>query len=188
MKKIVAATALTTVFISVFIPAIADQAGPEMRVIPHESQQTSIGPASFFTGDVSVVMLATPQDPSRVSAAKVSFNPGARSAWHSHPLGQTLIVTDGIGWVQQEGGQKIQIKSGDVIITPPGVKHWHGASVNSGMTHTAIQEVKDGKNVEWMEQVTEQEYLSDALEPNTPEKIGVVGERYDALQQSRVEY
>lgn len=169
MKNIVAATALTAVFISVSISAIADQAGPEMRGIPHESQQASIGSDTFFTGAVSVVMLVTPQEPSRVSAAKVSFSPGARSAWHSHPLGQTLIVTDGVGWVQQEGGEKIQIKTGDVILTPPGVKHWHGASAESGMTHTAIQEVKDGKNVEWMEHVTEQEYLSDALEPNIPQ-------------------
>lgn len=158
MKKIVAATALVS------ISALANQAQSEMRVIPQASQQTSIGPDAFFTGSVQVVMLATPPEPSRFTAAKVSFTPGARSAWHSHPLGQTLIVTEGVGWVQQEGGKKIEIRTGDVIQTPPGVKHWHGASAKSGMTHTAIQEMKDGKNVEWMEQVTDQEYLSDLVD------------------------
>lgn len=168
MKKTVATTALITALISASIPAIAKKAQPAMVVIPHESQQTSIGSKSFFTGAVSVVLLTTPQEPSRVSAAEVRFSPGARSAWHTHPLGQTLIVTDGVGWVQQEGGKKIEIKTGDVIQTPPGVKHWHGASVNSGMTHVAIQEIKDGKNVEWMEQVTDQEYLNISLDPTIP--------------------
>lgn len=164
MMKILVATAFTCVLVS--IPAAAEKSRSEMLVIPNESQKTSIGSDKFFTGSVAVVILALPHEPSRVSVAKVSFSAGARSAWHSHPLGQTLIVTDGVGWVQQEGGKKIAIKTGDVILTPPGVKHWHGASVKSGMTHTAIQEVKDGKNVEWMEQVTDQEYLNNPLDLN----------------------
>ncbi|WP_416397387.1 cupin domain-containing protein [Allohahella sp. A8] len=162
MKKILAATAFITALVS--IPAIAENARSEMVVVPLESQTTSEGPAEFFTGSVSVIIQAMPKEPSRVTVARVSFSPGARSAWHSHPLGQTLIVTDGIGWVQQEGGKKIVIKVGDVVSTPPGVKHWHGGSAKFAMTHTAIQELKDGKNVEWMEQVTDQEYLGASLD------------------------
>jgi quercetin dioxygenase-like cupin family protein len=98
------------------------------------------------------------QDPSRTSGSYVTFEPGARSAWHRHPLGQTLIVTAGLGWVQQEGREKHEIKPGDVIWIPPGVKHWHGATATNGMTHIAIQEEVGGKNVEWMEQVTDEQY------------------------------
>lgn len=98
------------------------------------------------------------KDPSHTSGAYVTFEPGARSAWHTHPLGQTLIVTAGTGWVQQEGGEKQDIKPGDVIWIPPGVKHWHGATATNGMTHIAIQEQLDGKNVEWMEQVSDEQY------------------------------
>ncbi|MNC65521.1 Cupin domain protein [compost metagenome] len=88
----------------------------------------------------------------------MTFQPGARSVWHTHPLGQTLVVTAGMGWIQQENGEKIVIKPGDVIWTPPGVKHWHGATATTGMSHIAIQESLDGKNVEWLEPVTEAQY------------------------------
>ncbi|MNP54167.1 Cupin domain protein [compost metagenome] len=88
----------------------------------------------------------------------MTFQPGARSAWHTHPLGQNLIVSTGVGWIQQEGGEKILIKPGDVIWTPPGVKHWHGATKTTGLTHLAIQEVQGGKNVEWLEPVTDEQY------------------------------
>ncbi|MCY1417265.1 Cupin domain protein [compost metagenome] len=88
----------------------------------------------------------------------MTFQPGARSVWHTHPLGQTLVVTSGMGWIQQENGEKIVIKPGDVIWTPPGVKHWHGATATTGMSHIAIQESLDGKNVEWLEPVTDAQY------------------------------
>ena len=97
-------------------------------------------------------------DPSRTSGASVTFEPGARTAWHTHPLGQTLIVTAGCGWVQQWGGQIEEIRQGDVVRIPPGQKHWHGATATTGMTHIAIQEQLDGKAVEWMEKVRDEQY------------------------------
>jgi quercetin dioxygenase-like cupin family protein len=116
------------------------------------------GPEANFTGSVSVEPLFPVNPPSRSSGGSVTFEPGARSAWHTHPLGQTLIVTAGTGWVQQEGGEKQMIKPGDVVWTPPGVKHWHGATATDGMTHIAIQESLNGKNVEWMEKVSDEQY------------------------------
>jgi quercetin dioxygenase-like cupin family protein len=116
------------------------------------------GPEANFTGNVSVEPLFPVNAPSRTSGASVTFEPGARSAWHTHPLGQVLIITAGTGWVQQEGGEKQEIKPGDVIWTPPGVKHWHGATPTTAMTHIAIQEALDGKVVEWMEKVTDKQY------------------------------
>lgn len=120
----------------------------------------SKGPEANFTGQVSVEMLFPANAPARAAGASVTFEPGARSAWHTHPLGQTLIVTSGTGWVQQEGGQKQEIKPGDVVWTPPGVKHWHGATATDRMTHIAIQEALDGKMVEWMEKVSDEQYRS----------------------------
>jgi quercetin dioxygenase-like cupin family protein len=122
------------------------------------SQPSRQGPAEYFTGSVRIDPLFQAKNPSRTSGAYVAFEPGARSAWHTHPLGQTLIVTAGTGWVQQEGGEKQEIKPGDVIWIPPGVKHWHGATATNGMTHIAIQEEVDGKNVEWMEKVSDEQY------------------------------
>jgi len=129
-----------------------------MAITRNGSQRSNKGPDQYFTGSVRVDPLFQPTEPSRVSGAYVTFEPGARSAWHAHPLGQTLVVTAGTGWVQQEGGDKQEIKRGDVIWTPPGVKHWHGATATTGMTHIAIQESLDGKNVEWMEKVGEEQY------------------------------
>jgi quercetin dioxygenase-like cupin family protein len=122
------------------------------------SQQPIKGPAEHFTGSVQVEPLFPVRDPSRTSGGKVTFAPGARSAWHTHPLGQTLIVTDGTGWIQQWGGPIEEIRKGDVIWIPPGVKHWHGATPNTAMTHIAIQEQLSGKAVEWMEKVTDDQY------------------------------
>ena len=131
-----------------------------MTVTRKGTQAPSQGPAEYFTGSVRVEHLFPVHGPeSRVSAANVTFQPGARSAWHTHPLGQNLIITAGRGWVQQEGGEKYEIRPGDVVWTPPGVKHWHGATPNERLTHIAIQEWLDGKNVQWMEKVTDQEYL-----------------------------
>lgn len=112
-----------------------------------------------FTGSVGVERLQEPTAPTRLAVGRVTFAPGARTAWHSHPLGQTLIVTAGIGWVQQEGGEKQEIRPGDVVWTPPGVKHWHGATATDRLTHIALTEQQpDGKRVEWMEAVSDAQY------------------------------
>jgi quercetin dioxygenase-like cupin family protein len=123
------------------------------------SQPSQKGSADLFTGIVRIDPLSTAPEPARVSGASVTFEPGARSAWHTHPLGQTLVVTSGCGWTQCEGQAIVEIRSGDVIWCPPGHKHWHGATPTTAMTHIAIQESLNGKNVEWMEKVTDQEYL-----------------------------
>jgi 4-carboxymuconolactone decarboxylase len=115
--------------------------------------------AENFTGAVGVEMMIQATEPSPLSAGRVTFAPGARTNWHSHPLGQTLIVTAGAGWVQQEGGEKQEIKVGDVVWTPPGVKHWHGATATDRLTHIALAEQQpDGKRVEWMEKVSDAQY------------------------------
>ena len=122
------------------------------------SQSSSKGPADWFTGTVRIDPLFEPNAPARTSGASVTFEPGARTAWHTHPLGQTLIVTAGCGWVQQEGGPIEEIHPGDVISIPPGEKHWHGATSTTAMTHIAIQEALDGKAVDWLEKVSDEQY------------------------------
>ena len=122
------------------------------------SQASGKGAAEWFTGTVRVDPLFQAPDPALVSGASVTFEPGARTAWHTHPLGQTLIVTSGFGWVQREGGQIEEIRPGDVVWFPPGEKHWHGATPATAMTHIAIQEKLDGKVVDWMEHVTDEQY------------------------------
>jgi quercetin dioxygenase-like cupin family protein len=122
------------------------------------SQPSSEGPSEYFTGPVRVELLFQPAEPSRMSGALVTFDPGARTAWHTHPLGQTLIVTAGTGWVQQWGGPVEEMREGDVVRIPPGVKHWHGATPTTRMTHLALQEHLDGKAVEWMEKVSDEQY------------------------------
>jgi quercetin dioxygenase-like cupin family protein len=122
------------------------------------SQPSSQGQAEYFTGSVRVDPLFPVEDPSRMAGARVTFEPGARTAWHKHPLGQTLIVTAGIGWVQREGGPVEEFREGDVVRIPPGVKHWHGATPTTRMTHIALQEQLDGKVVEWMEHVSDEQY------------------------------
>jgi quercetin dioxygenase-like cupin family protein len=121
---------------------------------------TEPGPKEYFTGTVRVAQLFQAGAPARMTCGCVSFDPSARSAWHTHPLGQTLIVTEGRGFVQAWGGPIREIKAGDVIWTPPGEKHWHGAAPNSALTHIAIQEALDGKAVEWLEKVTDEQYAS----------------------------
>ena len=122
------------------------------------SQPSGKGPADWFTGEVRIDLLFQREAPARVAAASVTFEPGARTAWHTHPLGQTLIVTFGCGWVQRQGGPVEQIHPGDVVLFAPGEKHWHGATATTGMTHIAIQESLDGKVVDWMEKVSDEEY------------------------------
>ena len=124
------------------------------------SQPSQKGPAEYFTGSVRLDILNTAPAPARVACASVTFEPGARTAWHTHPLGQTLVVTAGCGWTQCEGGPIEEIRAGDVIWCPPGHRHWHGATPTTGMTHIAIQEALDGVFVTWMEQVCDEQYLA----------------------------
>ena len=119
------------------------------------------GLRSGFTGSVRIDPLFSPPDPARVAAALVTFEPGARTAWHTHPLGQTLIVTSGCGRAQREGGPVETIRPGDVVWFPPREKHWHGATATTGMSPIAVQEKLDGKAVDWMEQVSDEQYRAD---------------------------
>jgi quercetin dioxygenase-like cupin family protein len=121
------------------------------------SRPSGKGPADWFTGTVRIDPLFAPPEPSRAAGALVTFEPGARTAWHTHPLGQTLIVTAG-GRVQRQGGPVEEIRPGDVVWFPPGEKHWHGASATTAMSHIAVQERLDGKVVDWMEKVTDEQY------------------------------
>jgi len=124
------------------------------------TQPSGAGPAEYFTGRVRIDPLNTAPPPARVACASVTFEPGARTAWHTHPLGQTLIVTSGCGRVQKWGEPPHEIRPGDVVWIPPGEKHWHGAAPTTAMTHTAIQEQLDGKAVDWLEHVTDEQYHS----------------------------
>lgn len=130
-----------------------------MEITRNGSQPSIQGPADWFTGTVRIdPLFLQANDPSRVTGASVTFEPGARTAWHSHPLGQTLIVTAGCGRVQREGGPIEEIRPGDVVWFPPGEKHWHGASPTTSMTHIAIQEEFDGTTADWMEKVSDMQY------------------------------
>jgi quercetin dioxygenase-like cupin family protein len=126
------------------------------------SRPSAKGPDEYFTGAVRVDPLFEGTAPARVGGASVTFEPGARTAWHRHPLGQTLIVTAGCGLVQSWGGPVRKIRPGDVVWCPPGEKHWHGATATTGMAHLAILEHLDGRNVDWMEKVTDDEYAAGA--------------------------
>ena len=129
-----------------------------MKITRSNSQPSRKGPAEYFTGAVRVDQPFQGSTPARLGGAFVTFEPGARTAWHTHPLGQTLIVTAGCGRVQREGGPVEEIRPGDVVWFPPGEKHWHGATPTTAMTHIALQEKLDGKAVEWMEKVSEEQY------------------------------
>jgi quercetin dioxygenase-like cupin family protein len=122
------------------------------------SRPSAKGSPDWFTGSVRVDPLFQAPDPARAGAGQVTFEPGARTHWHTHPLGQTLIITSGLGWVQRESGPIEEVRPGDVVWFPPGLKHWHGASATTAMTHIAIQESVGGRNVEWMEKVTDDQY------------------------------
>ena len=129
-----------------------------MDITRSGSQPSGKGPAEYFTGMVRIDPLFTAPDPARVVGASVTFEPGARTAWHTHPLGQTLVVMAGYGRVQRWEGPIEDIRPGDVVWFPPGEKHWHGATATTAMTHIAIQERLDGKTVDWMEQVSDEQY------------------------------
>jgi quercetin dioxygenase-like cupin family protein len=138
-------------------------AGPAfaIEIQRNGSQPSRKGSAEYFTGSVRIDTPFRARDPGRAGGAIVTFEPGARTAWHTHPLGQTLIVTSGCGWVQPEGGSIEEIRPGDVVWIPPGAKHWHGAMPITAMTHVAIAETLDGKSVDWMEQVPDEQYRGD---------------------------
>jgi len=129
-----------------------------MDIKRSETRQASKGPAEYFSGDVKLEPLIEAAHPSPLRGATVTFSPGARTAWHTHPLGQTLIVTAGLGWAQSEGGPVEEIKPGDVVWFAPGEKHWHGATASTSMTHIALQEALNGKAVDWLEQVSDAQY------------------------------
>jgi quercetin dioxygenase-like cupin family protein len=133
--------------------------GNRIMDIKRSGSEPSVkGPAEYFTGSVRVDTLFGPLEPARTSGAYVTFEPGARTAWHTHPLGQSLIVTAGFGWVHREGGRIEEVRPGDVVWFPPGEKHWHGATPTTALTHIAITEMLDGKNVDWMEKVSDDQY------------------------------
>jgi quercetin dioxygenase-like cupin family protein len=135
----------------------------EWRTHGNQAQRLSRlhkGPVENFTGNVRVDPLFQSPGPAQFGGALVTFEPGARSAWHTHPCGQTLIVMSGLGWTQCEGEAKVEIRPGDVITCPADTKHWHGATATTAMSHIAIQEAKDGKVVAWLEKVTDEQYLS----------------------------
>ena len=144
--------------LSLSLMAVAPALAESMVISPNGSRPNVTGSPNNFTGAVVVAPLYPANDHIRASGGHVTFAPGARSAWHTHPAGQILIVTDGVGWVQEEGGAKREIKPGDVVWCPPGIKHWHGATAASGMRHIAITGTVDGRNVDWMEQVTDVQY------------------------------
>ena len=125
------------------------------------TQASSKGPSDWFTGTVRIDPLFQASAPARVQSVNVTFEPGARTAWHTHPLGQTLLVVAGCGWVQRDGAPIEEVRPGDVIWFHPGEKHWHGATPTTAMTHIAIQEQLNGKAVDWMEKVSEEQYRRD---------------------------
>lgn len=131
-----------------------------MIIHPAGSRPSGTGPADYFTGTVRMDPLITAPDPARLRGATVTFEPGARTAWHTHPLGQTLIVTAGLGRAQREGGPVEILRPGDTVWFEPGEKHWHGAAPDCAMTHIALQEALDGSAVTWMEHVTDAQYTT----------------------------
>lgn len=162
MKRLTAITLSLFLLISASalpVKALIAKKNKESQTITRSREQPSYkGPSEYFTGNVHVEPLFSANDSAHFSGGNVTFEPGARSAWHTHPTGQHLIVTAGVGRTQEWGGAIMEIKAGDVIWCPPGVKHWHGASPTNAMTHLAITGMSDGKNVEWMEKVTDKQY------------------------------
>jgi quercetin dioxygenase-like cupin family protein len=143
-----------TLFAATASPVLADK----MEFSANGTRETALGSQTNFTGTVIVDSYFGANEHLPQTGALVTFLPGARSAWHTHPAGQTLIVTSGTGWVHEEGGKKHEIKPGDVIWCPPNVKHWHGATSSTSMSHIALSNVRDGKNVTWMEKVSDEQY------------------------------
>jgi len=143
-------------------PTLIQEGAPIMEITRKADMATIDGPAEWFTRRVTISGQFQREAPSRVGGAIVHFEPGARTAWHVHPLCQTLIATEGVGWTQIEGGPKLKFHAGDILWCPPEHKHWHGATPHEAMTHIAIQESQNGAPVIWMEHVTDEQYLADA--------------------------
>lgn len=163
---------LTATAASLFVLASAVQADEQevqaksSQTVSRAGSQPSVkGPAEFFTGNVRVEPLFAPKEPLQYAGAYVTFEPGARSAWHTHPAGQHLIITAGAGLTQEWGGPVVELRAGDAVWCPPGVKHWHGASPGTAMTHIALTGSVNGKNVEWMEKVTDEQYRKQERQP-----------------------
>ena len=157
------------------------QGSQPIQITRSGSRQSGRGPADFFTGSVKIEALFPTHNPSRTMGGSVTFQPGARTAWHTHHLGQVLIVTSGSGWIQQRGGPVEEMRRDDVVWIPAGVKHWHGATPDTAMTHMAIQEELDGKAVEWLEKVTDEQYQRKAepmQTPNDSEMVAPALEKY----------
>jgi quercetin dioxygenase-like cupin family protein len=138
----------------------------EMQVLRNGSTPAVKGPTDWFTGQVRLDRVFNAPEPTRGGFAWVNFEPGARSNWHTHPLGQTLIVTSGVGWTQCEGGPKTEIRAGDVVYCPCQRRHWHGATATTAMSHIAVAEALNGVSVEWMEPVTDEQYLAGPVQTN----------------------
>lgn len=149
---------LTTAALSMALSSAVPAQAESIEIMPNGSRPSAAGSAEYFTGEAVVDPLFGSNAHTRVSGGHVTFAPGARSAWHTHPVGQVLVVTSGKGWVQAWGAAKRVIQSGDVVWIPPGVKHWHGASATNGMRHIAIQEEREGSAVTWLEQVSDEQY------------------------------
>jgi quercetin dioxygenase-like cupin family protein len=152
MKRFIA------IAMSLALVGAASASTQRSEISPNGSRPSSKGAAEYFTGSVIVEPLFGAKETMPSAGGLVTFEPGARSAWHTHPAGQVLVVTSGTGWVQEENGEKREIKPGDVVWTPPGVKHWHGATEANSMSHVAITNTRDGESVEWMEQVSDEQY------------------------------
>jgi quercetin dioxygenase-like cupin family protein len=149
------AAALTFV-IALMAPSLTR--AQSIEVTPVDSRPALVGPEHLFTGTAIISPLFSPHGDNTAGGAEVTFAPGARTAWHSHPAGQVLLITAGVGWVQERGGERREVRPGDVVWTPPNVEHWHGATADDAMTHTAIHEAVDGSVVEWLEHVSDEEY------------------------------
>jgi quercetin dioxygenase-like cupin family protein len=161
IRKSLAAVAATAFAATTMLGAGAAAADPDAQITisPTTDRPAATGDPKLFTGDVRINPLVDPNEQTPTSVGNVHFAAGARTAWHTHPAGQTLIVTEGTGWVQKWGGPKQVMNTGDVVWIPAGVKHWHGATSTSAMTHTAITNAVDGSPVTWMEHVTDSQYL-----------------------------
>ena len=160
MRSLIAATGSLVLLASASsqMEEAAAQGKPPQSVTRAGSQPSTKGPAEYFTGNVRVDPLFAANESAPYSGAYVTFEPGARSNWHTHPTGQRLIVTQGVGRTREWGGPIVEVRAGDHVWCPPGVKHWHGASPTTAMTHIALTGTRNGKNVEWMEKVTDEQY------------------------------
>lgn len=154
--------AITVAIASIASSAVAKSDATKSRTVEpgivRAGAPTTSGPSRYFAGRVTVAELVKPEGPSRVGTGLVAFRPGARSNWHTHPAGQTLYVTEGCGWTQREGGQVQRICKGDTVYVPAGMRHWHGATASDAMTHLSITETVDGRNVDWMEPVSDAQF------------------------------